>query len=198
MTQRTNYILVDYENVQPRSWDLLNGLPFKLYLFVGEKQTRVPIELAASLQALGERAEYIRMDGNGPNALDFHIAWYLGKLAEQDPDGYFHIISRDTGFDPLVRHMRGRKLMVSRVKDLIELPLLRISNAKSQHEKVDLMVKYLEGRGLARPRRVKTLRNTINAHFQKTLEEDELDELVAELVRRKVVLVDGEKVAYGF
>lgn len=198
MTPRTNYILIDYENVQPRSWELLNGFPFKLYLFVGQKQTKVPVELAASLQTLGERAEYIRMDGNGPNALDFHIAWYLGKLAEQDPEGYFHIISKDTGFDPLVRHMKAKKVKAARAKDLLDIPLLRISNAKTKQEKVEAILEFLKGRGQARPRRVKTLRGTISHLFQKSLEEAELDKLVAELVRRKVVLVDGEKVGYGF
>jgi hypothetical protein len=196
MSQRTHYILVDYENVQPRSWEALNGFPFKLYLFVGTNQTKVPIELAASLQSLGEKAEYIRIDGSGRNALDFHIAYYLGVLAERDPDGYFHVISKDTGFDPLVRHLKAKKILAGRAKDLLEMPILRISNTKTPEEKLAAVVKYLEGRGPARPRKVKTLRNAINAHFQKTLEEAELDKLVAELVRKQLVIVDGEKVSY--
>lgn len=157
----------------------------------------MPIELAAALQGLGEQASYIRMSGNGPNALDFHIAWYLGKLSEQDPEGYFHIISKDTGFDPLVKHMKGKKIRAGRVKDLIDMPLLRISNAKNLDERAEAVSKYLAGLKLARPRKVQTLRNAINAHFQKSLDEAELDKLVAELVRRSVVRVDGEKVGYG-
>jgi len=197
MAQRTNYILVDYENVQPRSWEALIGFPFKLYLFVGANQTKVPIDLARSLQTLGSAAEYIIIDGSGRNALDFHIALYLGTLMEQDPDGYFHIISKDTGFDPLVRHLKGRKIMAGRVKDLLEIPILRISNTKSLEEKVQAVIKYLEARGPARPRKVKTLRNAINAHFQKTIEEAELDTLVSELAKKKVVQIDGDKVSYG-
>lgn len=198
MTQRTNYILVDYENVQPRGWESLEGHPFKLYIFVGTNQTKVPIDLVVALQALGERAEYIRIDGSGRNALDFHLALYLGQLVERDPAGYFHIVSKDTGFDPLVRHLKERKVLAGRVKELLDIPLLRISNTKSPKERFEAVVTYLEMRGPARPRKVKTLRNAINAHFQKTLEEAELDKLVGELVRRKVVMVDGEKVVYGF
>ncbi len=196
MTKRTNYILVDYENVQPRSWDSLRGIPFKLFLFVGANQTRIPIDLAQALQSLGTAAEYIRIDGSGKNALDFHIAYYLGKLVEEDPNGHFHIISKDTGFDPLVRHLKGRKIKVGRAKDLLEIPVLRISNTKPLEEKVQAVIKYLEARGPARPRKVKTLRNAINSHFQKTLEESELDKLVADLRQRGVVQFDGEKVTY--
>lgn len=28
-----------------------------------------------------ERAEYIRISGNGSNALDFHIAFHIGELS---------------------------------------------------------------------------------------------------------------------
>jgi len=51
---------------------------------------------------MGERAEYVRISGNGSNALDFHIAFYIGQLAAHEPDAYFHIISKVTGFDPLI------------------------------------------------------------------------------------------------
>ena len=198
MAQRTNYILVDYENVQPRSWEALNGFPFKLYLFVGANQTKVPIDLARSLQTLGSAAEYILIDGSGKNALDFHIALYLGTLMEKDPEGYFHIISKDTGFDPLVKHLKKRHIRAGRVKDLLEIPILRISNNKSQEEKIQAVIKYLRARGAARPRKVKTLRNAIKTHFMKTIEESELDTLVTELSKKNVVQIDGEKVSYGF
>ena len=55
------------------------------------------------MQSLGADAEYVRIEGNGPNALDFHIAFYIGNIAAKDPDCYFHIISKDTGFDPLIK-----------------------------------------------------------------------------------------------
>jgi len=42
---------------------------------------------------LGERAQYIVLETAGSNALDFHIAYYLGVLAAADPSAFFHIIS---------------------------------------------------------------------------------------------------------
>lgn len=34
--------------------------------------------------------------------IDFHIAFYLGALSREDPDGCFSIISKDSGADPTV------------------------------------------------------------------------------------------------
>src|SRR5690606_41983881 len=36
-----NYVLIDYENVQPKNIELLANHPFKIYLFVGANQTKV-------------------------------------------------------------------------------------------------------------------------------------------------------------
>ncbi|MGD2084074.1 MAG: PIN domain-containing protein [Chromatiales bacterium] len=193
---KNNYILIDYENVQPKSLALLDGHPFKVLVFVGANQAKIPIDLASALQALGDSAEYIRIGGNGPNALDFHIAFYIGRLAERDSNACFHIISRDAGFDPLIKHLKERSVTVQREPDLAEIPLLRISNATSPEDKVAAIVKNLKGRGQARPRKLKTLRNTINSLFMKTLDQGELTALVEELQKRRHVVIEGERVGY--
>jgi hypothetical protein len=53
-------------------------------------------------QKLGNQIEWIQINGNGKNALDFHIAFELGRLAQKEAKSFFHIISKDTGYDPLV------------------------------------------------------------------------------------------------
>ncbi|RYG26591.1 MAG: hypothetical protein EON93_21360 [Burkholderiales bacterium] len=111
---RTNYVLVDYENVQLASLHGLNSEQFKVLVFVGASQSKISLGFATSMQTLGDRAQYVQITGNGHNALDFHIAFYLGRLATQDPDAYFHVISRDTGFDPLIEHLRSRQTPVMR------------------------------------------------------------------------------------
>ena len=98
---KNNYVLIDYENEQPKNLDILKGHEFSVKVFVGAKQAKLPFELATAMQALGDKAEYIKIDGNGPNALDFHIAFYIGHIVASDREAYFHIISKDTGFDPL-------------------------------------------------------------------------------------------------
>jgi len=51
-------------------------------------------------------------------------------------------------------------------------------------------------RGNAKPRTVKTLSNSINSLFARTLEDSELSGLVEELFNRKVVIQNGTKVTY--
>jgi len=95
---RTNYVLVDFENVQPKDIGLLKDGPFKVKVFLGPNQSKIPVSLASSLQSLGDNAEYIVIGTAGSNALDFHIAYYIGTLSSGDPTAFFHIISKDSGF----------------------------------------------------------------------------------------------------
>lgn len=193
---KNNYVLIDYENVQPKSLAVLNGHEFRVMVFVGANQGKIPFELASALQALGANAEYVKIGGNGPNALDFHIAYYIGQIAEKDPDAYFHIISKDAGFDPLIKHLKEKKMFAQRERELAEIPLLRISNATSIGEKIEAIVKSLAARGHSRPRKVKTLANTINALFLKKLEEDELAAIIEQMKQRDLIMVENENVSY--
>jgi hypothetical protein len=192
----TNYVLIDFENVQPKNLEILANHPFKILVFVGANQTRVSYDLAAAMQDLGDSASYIKISGNGQNALDFHIAFYVGQLLLKDPEGYFHIISKDTGFDPLIKHLKAKKMRVNRRKDLAEIPVLRMSIATNDDEKIAAIAKNLAGRGQSRPRKVKTLSNTINSLFTKKLQENELMSLVKELQRRKYIIINQDKVSY--
>ena len=195
--ESTDYVLIDFENVQPKNLELLEGHSFKVLVFVGASQTKVPIKLAKALQALGKNGEYIEISGNGQNALDFHIAYYIGRLAADDPKAHFHVISRDKGFDPLIRHLKGRNIEVRREKDLAEIPALRISTKTSTDEKIDAIVKNLRGRGQSRPRKVRTLQNTINHLTAEELGEAELASIVEELRKRKLITVKQGNVSYN-
>ncbi len=193
---RTNYVLIDFENVHPKNLGILKGHDFKVIVFVGANQTKIALELATAMQSLGDNAKYIQISGNGPNALDFHIAFYIGEISANDNNCYFHIISKDTGFDPLIRHLKTKKIYAQREKDISEIPLLKISNSESLTERVDSIIEFLKSRGSAKPRAVKTLSNSINSLFMKKLGDSELAEIVDELIKRKVVIVNGTKVSY--
>ena len=148
------------------------------------------------MQALGEQASYIEIEGSGPNALDFHIAYYLGELAAKELNAQFHVISKDRGFDPLIRHLNNKKVRVRREVDLAEIPELRIPESTSLDEQIDAIKKNLQGRGHSRPRKVKTLQNTINTLFTKKLDQVELDSIIAELKKRKLIAVNQNNVSY--
>jgi len=191
-----NYVLIDFENVQPKNLSILATHPFKVFVFIGANQSKVPRHVAVAMQALGDRAKYVEIDGNGPNALDFHIAYYIGELAAADPKGNFHIISKDRGFDPLIRHLKGKDIQVRRETDLAEIPNLRIPNKAKKDDVIDAIVKNLVGRGQSRPRKVKTLQNTISNLVTDSLNEQQLAALVNEMKKRKLIVVNNGNIKY--
>jgi hypothetical protein len=192
----SKYVLVDFENVQPKNLELLKEYPFRVLVFIGANQTKFPRHFVVAMQALGAQADYVEIAGSGPNALDFHIAYYIGELAAKEPDAHFHIISKDRGFDPLIRHLKSKKIRVRREKDLAEIPELRIPDTTSRDEQIDAIVKNLRQRGHSRPRKVKTLQNTINTLFTKKLEQKELDAIIDELRKRGLIIVKQNNVSY--
>jgi hypothetical protein len=193
---RTNYVLIDYENVQPEALSALDAEHFKVIVFVGANQAKLTFETAAALQRMGSKAEYVKISGNGSNALDFHIAFYIGQLAGHDSTAYFHIVSRDTGFDPLIQHLKTKKIFAARSRDVHEIPLVKASNSKSPPEKIAVVVTNLQQRGASKPRTVKTLLSTISAVFQKQLTEPEVDALLTELQHKGYITINETKVSY--
>lgn len=110
-------LLIDLENVQ--KFDL-SALPndVRVLVFYGATQKKLPDELVIQTQPLGTRLTWIRISGNGPNALDFHIAFYLGQELAHRPASECTVLSKDTGFDPLIRHLIERGHKCRRVNSL--------------------------------------------------------------------------------
>jgi hypothetical protein len=195
---KTNYILIDYENVQPSTFELPKDYPFKVIVFVGASQTKIPIDLVIAMQNLGHNAQYVRVEEKGKNALDFYITFYLGKYFEKDSMGYFHIISKDTGFDILIQHLKSKKVLVNRYSQIEDIPALKkVLNSKFQaDEKVKIIVDYLIKRGNSKPRKVDTLSNTINSLFARELNDKEIAILVKLLADKKYIKIEEKKVHY--
>lgn len=214
---KTNYVLIDYENVQVKSLALLKGEHFRVQVFLGPKNLKLHRELVFVMQEFGDRGKYIVLEAHGSNALDFHIAYYLGVLAAADPTGFFHIISKDTGFDPLLQHLKARGVSSARSASIEAMPCFSQvaastidSNGASDEGKpkspagrvsVDDMIKIavddLIKRKAARPRTPKTLRSTIHARCGKELPAADIDAVYEALVKRGYVKVDGAKVTYA-
>lgn len=192
---RKNYVLIDYENVQPEAMEALDRDHYNVIVFVGSNQARVTYEVASVLQRMGDRASYIRISGNGGNALDFHIAYYIGLLSAKEAGAYFHIVSKDTGFDPLIEHLKSKQVLAGRSKSVSDLPLVKAESSKSMAEKAVAVAAHLER--IPKPRTVKTLGSTIDSLFQKTLSEEDIQRVISELARKGVITVNESKVSYS-
>jgi hypothetical protein len=197
MTTHTNYILVDFENVQPQDVGLLKDGPFKVKVFLGPNQTKIPVSLAATLQTLGDNAEYISLEAAGNNALDFHIAYYIGFLSATEPTAFFHIISKDTGFDSLLKYLKGKKIFAKRSACISDIPYFKPALPAEPKAQIEAAIADLVRRKASKPRTQKTLLSTLHALFKKELSEQQLSALFAALCKRGVVKVDGTKVSYA-
>lgn len=65
--------------------------------------------------ANASRINLIRIAKSGSNALDFALSFYLGRAVSLDPQGEFVIVSKDSGFDPLIEHLVGQKVKIRRM-----------------------------------------------------------------------------------
>lgn len=194
---KTNYVLIDYENVQPEIVAALGEEHFKVLIFIGANQPRVDVDVAAALQTLGSRVEYIRVTGAGRNALDFHVAYYLGRLAMSKPEAYFHIIALDKGYDPLLDHLKSKGVHATRSAHVEDIPIVRTASSAPVDDKLSIILAYLVKRGPQRPATVKTLTGSVCALFQPKLPETEATSLLAELQRNGIFVVNGSKVTYS-
>jgi len=214
---KTNYVLVDYENVKVAHVERLSDERFRVILFLGTQDTKLPLDLVLAMQQLRDRGSYVVLDAHGRNALDFHIAYYLGALATKNPAGFFHIVSKDTGFDPLIRHMKAQGILCARSASVDELPCFITSETGPGTAKepaparpptppkpggsLDNLVRIaaadLLKRKTARPRKEKTLRSTLQATCGKQLPASQIEKVFQELVKRGWVTVSGASVTYN-
>lgn len=195
---RTNYVLIDFENVVPENLDLLDQEWVRVLLFVGKNQTKLPLAVVKDIQKLGSRAEYVEMTGTGHNALDFHIAFYIGRKSVTDKDAYFHVVSNDTGFDPLIAHMKQAHIFADRVSNIGEIAALAQVKATSQSpaERIDFAKARLLKPNSTRPRTRKTLTSHISAMFLKALSEEDVTAVVDGLLECGCVREDGKRLVY--
>ena len=189
--------MIDFESVQPDSLAPLVEDHFQVLLFVGANQSKVPFEVAAAVQKLGSRGEYIKMSGNGPNALDFHIAYYIGRLAAEDASAFFHVISKDKGFDPLIAHLKARKIFAGRWESIGEIPIVKNANRKSPKEMALIFVAKLGEPKVTRPRTEKTLGSALKTHFRDSLVEEELPRVIKAIEDTGFLTLSGGKVIYA-
>jgi hypothetical protein len=194
---RPNIVLIDLESVQPVSLKLLSPEYFQVKVFVGATQSKLSFELVAAAQEFGKRVEYIKVAGVGKNALDFHIAYYIGRIAAQQPESFFHIISKDGGFDPLIQHLKGENIFCGRCESIEEIAAVRAAHVKSPEERAILFMSRLLQPKATRPRTEKSLRSAISAHFQRQLTDGDITAIVVALQRPGQLSIVNGKVVYA-
>lgn len=207
------YALIDLENVQPASLNKLKSEGYHLKVFVGASQSKISVELAEKIQVFGPMAEYIRVQHSGKNALDFHIAFYMGQLASQEPNSQFLVISKDTGYDPLLKHMRELGLKANRSAAAVAAttspvattpkttptatsPVKKDPAQMSMQERVQHAKQHFKKAGKAKPAKRSSLVSDLHSKFQKKLSDQAIQSLIAELIKQGVVIDSQGAISY--
>ncbi len=195
-------LYIDYENVQRVDLNRLDQHDLKVWLFTGVGQSKIPIDLAKSIQSLGGKLRWITIDGNGPNALDFHIAYYLGVHSAQNPKDEYFLLSKDKGFDPLISHVNKNKTRCRRITNTAELQstqriaakVKRMPDSDGVYTKVVTNLVKIEPS--KRPRSRKTLRQYVRTLAGKSASEQRLGQLIEQLFRSGVIAESNGRLTY--
>ncbi len=188
-------LIVDFENVQQVDLARLDE-GTNVIIFVGASQKTVPIELVTSAQKLGARVEWQKVEGNGRNALDFHIACHLGRVIERSPQLHCIVLSKDKGFDPLLRQLNKTGLKCQRINSLIELDPKSASVDDPSYKRVVEVLGKSEKK--TRPRKLKTLSQYISSIFQKKIVQKDIDGIIDMLFANKMISESNNTISYEF
>lgn len=183
----TKMVLVDYENIQN-----LDGIDkiadCDIKVLVGKNQTKVPIDLVLQTQQLGKSLEWLKVNGQGKNALDFYIAFYMGKYMEAKKYGAYVIVSKDTGYDPLIEHINilaGSKI-VRRVTNITQVSHKQVDKAITPDVK-KVIEKLRKIQGNKRPKKRSTLTGFVTSVFANQKSMDEINEIVESMYAQKFI-----------
>lgn len=136
------HILFDLENLQPTAEEIALVLaePYRLWVFRGPHQKKYDAALAEAWQPLGDRVQFIRCARSGKDALDFHIAFVMGRIVgthdraglSRNGAAEFVVVSKDNGFDALFEYVRSLGYRAEKASSLTEATQaqLRVESSK--------------------------------------------------------------------
>jgi hypothetical protein len=208
-----NHIFVDFENVHKIDLAFIGSKAVNFTLLLGSRQTKLDVLLVEKLLANAATVQLVRLTSGGNNALDFAIAYYVGRAEAADPTGYFHIVSKDTGYDPLIEHLRSRHIHARRHDDFVTLTFTAPAKltppapaaaskpkASSKHKvqipivdnRVSQLLEHFRKSSATRPKNKEKLISLLITHLGHKITEAEALAIVENL-RQEGCLAIGEK-----
>jgi hypothetical protein len=198
-----NYVFIDFENVQEVDLAVPGDKPLSITLLVGEKQKTLKTDLVEQLLKRAAQVQMVRLGASGKNALDFALAYHLGRAVATDPTGFFHIVSKDKGFEPLIAHLKQQHIRVYRhdafsaissltatkptVVSPVSAPALSVVK-----DRVAEFIDNLKHHATNRPKRKTTLLAHLKSHFGGLLNDAELAGRFEEVRKRTGLTIDAK------
>lgn len=191
-------LLIDYENIQQIDLSSIAGLDIAIKIFIGRSQNKIPFELVMNAQQFGRSIEWIKIDGNGNNALDFHIAYYLGYMSREHIEDTYIVLSKDKGFDPLIRYINKKNVTCKRINSILEISAKEdkpVINEMHMKKVLDNLFKIDKSK---RPRKRSTLQKHILSLIKGTMTEKEAAEIIDQLFIDLKLTEENERLKYNF
>lgn len=113
-------LLVDLENKHKVDLSPLDE-SVRAIIFVGANQNPPKASKKPATAHRFSRVDFLKISRAGKNALDFHIAFELGRTFETAPDTPCFVLSGDKGFNPLLNHLNANGMTCRRVESIAEL-----------------------------------------------------------------------------
>ena len=168
--------------------NLIAGKPVRVILVLGERHKSLPLSLAKQLHKFAAQMELVETGRSGKNALDLVLVLCLGEARNADPQGCFHIVSRDKDFDVVIEYLRNNGVLAARHEAFNQIEfLVPKAVATPKTDRVNLLRDRFKAAQVARPKKRKTLESHIQAQFGKALSSSELEETISGLIAAKII-----------
>lgn len=208
--QPANHVFVDFENIKTIDAAVVSGKNLTFHLFFGPQNLKLDIALVEVLLEHAQAVKMIRSPKSGKNALDFVLAYHLGQAVLADPKGYYHIVSKDGGFDSLVELLKTKQVKVKRhmdwsglhftsaPKSAAEPPSATATPApppaapKALSAAAETVLANLRKSAKSRPKRKKTLVSHAGSFLGKDATADAAERVVEELAKAKHIAIDDK------
>lgn len=191
-------ILVDFENIQRLDFDNIDVSNTNMAIFVGKSQNKIPFSLVEKAQSFGERLIWVKIAGDGKNNLDFHLAFELGRLCERmEKDVELIILSKDSGYDSLIRYVNEIGIKTRRIANPAELS----DNTKplpSSNYTNYIINNLTKIDGQKRPRTMRTLKKHIESLLRDKAGASEIDAILEEMFIRGLLSEINNRLKYTF
>ena len=199
-----NHVFVDVENIKSINPAVLSLKQLVIHLFLGPMDKKLEVEVVEAILTNSHGVRLIRSPKNGKNALDFVLAYHLGQAAMAEPKAYFHILSKDCGFDSLVELLQSKQIKARRHADWDTLhtaltlkpaipksPTPPAAPAKKPLSPgAEKVLSYLTKSPNNRPKKSATLVRQAKSYLGKDATDAMAESVVEELRRSKKITID--------
>lgn len=179
-----HHVFVDFENVHAVDVSILGSRAVCFTILLGAKQTKLDAALVEKLMEHAASVQLIRLASSGKNALDFVLTYYVGRAVSASPGSHIHIVSKDTGFDPLVEHLRSRHVRVLRHDDFTTLTFSgppKAATVAAKAEPLNRVLAHLKKNVTNRPKKKKTLLSHLKSQLGKDATEAHAESMLKKL-----------------